>query len=275
MNKTIASIAALSGTFALGMLAVSYGNARDSIAQDSHADHHHEAPIVDTQFTDEQEQDIRDVVRAYLLDNPEVLVEAVRVYESRQQLAAAQKAQDGAQANLASLLDEKNGFVTDLDDGNAKVAVIELFDYHCGYCKNASSLVRDLAQADPNVVVAFREFPILRKESEVAAEAALAARKQGKYLDFHFSLMNAKGVLTKERILDIASKTKLDVKKLEADMQSDEITTAIRDTNRIAEDMGVTGTPAFIVASLENDYVDVIQGFSPEAILRSVEAAKQ
>ncbi len=291
MNKTLASITALAGAFTLGLLAMSFGNARNIAVQDSvDTDSGRQAPLsasrapqfidpspiqLDTGFSDEQIQDIREIVRATLVDNPQILMEAINVHQNREQLAEEAQARAGASANLTALLDDKNGYVSVADNNKAKVAVIELFDYHCGHCKRASGLVRDLARTDEEVLVAFREFPILREESEIAAEAALAARNQGKYIDLHFALMNANGVLTKARILDIAKTQKLDVKALEADMQSAEVGVAIRDTIRIAQEMGVNGTPAFIVASLDGEYLDVISGFNADAVMRSVAAAKQ
>lgn len=294
MNKTLTGIIALGGAFILGTLAISFGNAQDSApaasegwrysgdiepAQDGGGgdpEFADPSPVpLDTSFSASQESDIREVVRAYLLDNPEILVEAINVYRTRQENAEAAQAKAGAVANLATLLDGENGYLAGADRSKAKVAVIELFDYHCGHCKRASGLVLELASNDDEVMVVFREFPILRPESELAAEAALAARSQGQYLDFHFAMMTANGVLTKARILSIAKAHKLDVKKLEADMRAPEISNAILDTVRIAREMGASGTPTFIIASLDGDYIDVISGYSEEVVRRSVEAAKR
>ncbi len=300
MKKYLPISLALLGAFALGLMAMSYSNANnESVQASTHSahqndpDHAHPPPgeatqsqrfraptqtrldnDPDTAFSDEQEDDVREIVRTYLLDNPEILVEAIGVFQERQALAEQEQAYAGAAQNLDVLLDNRNGYTNADLRPNAKVAVIELFDYHCGFCKQASGLVQQIAQSDESVVVAFREFPILRKESELAAEAALASRNQNKYLDFHFALMNANGVLTRDRIFDIAKKEKIDVAQLKTDMKDPNVASAIRETINIAQDMGASGTPAFVIASLDGNYLEVVSGFSPDRVIAAIAEAK-
>jgi len=294
MKNHILIGASLLGAFILGTIAISNGTASlqqstpqksasestapDNKAQDSH-DHQHDEQAEKTPleviFSEAEAEDIRQIVRNYLLDNPEVIIEAITIFQQEEEQRQAERKRAGAADNLNILLANKTGFVTGADRENAKVAVVELFDYHCGFCKQASGLVRELAINDPEVMVAFRELPILRQESEYAAEAALAARNQEKYIDLHFAMMNANGVLTKERIHAIAKKNKIDVKQLEADIKKPEIGNSIRETIRIAQEMGVSGTPAFIIASLDGSYIDVIGGFEQEQVFASVNAAKK
>ena len=184
------------------------------------------------------------------------------------------QARKEAEANLATLTDQKTGFVTGASPDQAKVAVIELFDYHCGACKSASQYVRSLASDDPDVLVSFREFPILRRESESAAEYALAAKNQEKYLELHFAMMNARGLLTDDRIAQLAKAQKINVQTLQADADDQQVFMSIMETMQIAQKMGVSSTPSFIIATLDGQYVDVMRGFHPQQLQSSIEAAK-
>ena len=272
MKPKIAIVTALLGAAALGALAVSYSGAQPNTDGTT-------APsstiATKTSFTDSQEEDIRALVRAYLLDHPEIILESLQLYQQREREAVESRYLDGARQHLTALLDDKDGFSAGADIDKAKVAVIEFFDYHCGYCKRATGLVQDLTQGDPEVRVLFREFPILRPESETAAEYALAARQQNKYADIHFAMMNASGILTEKRIKDIAKKNGLNVAKLEADRKAPAVAKALDETDRIAEDMGVDGTPSFIVTTLDGSFVEVFPGYDADRLLAAIEEAKK
>lgn len=274
INTKFAIGAALIGAFLLGAVIVAYPSAQEQPAQNQSAMSSAPKDRVSTSFSELEEEEIGEIVRAYLLENPEVIIEAVNEYSARERQAAAVRAREGVAANLTALLSEENGFVTGKKPETARVAVIEMFDYHCGYCKRATGLVREIADNDEDVKVIFRELPLLREESEYAAEVSLAAREQGKFLDLHFAMMDAKGVLTKERIHDIAKKEGIDVAKLEKDAKKPGIARAIVEGHEIAEQAGVSGTPAFIVAAVDGSYVEVVSGFYPDELLAKIEEAK-
>ncbi len=278
MKKNLAIGTALVAAAAVGALAVSYSGAQPRPAAPPEArpaTSDETSARVSTSFTAAQEQDIEALVRAYLLDNPEIILESLQLYQQREQLAVQERYIEGTRRNLAALTDDRDGFGAGADLSEAKVAVIEFFDYHCGYCKRATGLVQDLTQADPQVRIFFREFPILRAESEVAAEYALAARKQNKYADFHFALMETPGVLTEKRIKNIARQNGLNVAQLEKDRKSAAVRQALRKTDQIAEDMGVDGTPSFIVTTLDGSFVEVFPGYDAERLLAAIEKAKE
>ncbi|MEL6506287.1 MAG: DsbA family protein, partial [Pseudomonadota bacterium] len=223
-----------------------------------------------TEFNGQQAEEIRSIVYDFLLTHPEILFEALEVFQDRQELAQRENARD----SLTAFLDDRNGFTTALNRAKARVAVVELFDYHCGHCKRASGFVRELAQRDEDIVVAFREYPILKKESRFAALAALAAREQDKYLDFHFALMNANGTLTQERVFEIAKQANLDVRKLKATIKQTDGGRALTETATLAQGFGAGGTPAFIIASLDGGFVDIVEGFNPDRLRESIAEAK-
>lgn len=271
MKTRLALGAALVGAGLLGALAVAYSNAgADKSGQSVKSG----APTT-AAFDGPQEEAIKTIVREYLVEHPEILVEALNGYEEKQRVAQESAMQENAVKHLAALSSPEHGYVAGADPSRARVVVVELFDYHCGFCKRAMGLVQELVKDDPDVKVAFRELPILREESEFAAKAALASRAQGKYADFHFALMGATGVLTKDRIKEIAKSRGLDVARLEADWNSREIETALDETKRIAEDMRVDGTPTFIIATLDGGYVEVIPGFRAESLTEAIAEAKK
>lgn len=264
-KATLGIGAALIGAVALGVTVTAFSSAQQSTPDRNK---------VETSFSDQQEEDIRDLVHEYLMTNPEVIIEAVNEYSRQQRLNAELRANETAKEYLSALLDPKHGYVAGKNPKSAQIAVIELFDYHCGYCKRATPVVKELIKDQKDVKVVFRDFPILRDESDYAAEVALASREQGKFLDMHFAMMEASGVLTKERIKGIALKHGVNLKKLEASRQNPEIPEAIIETVGIARAMGVEGTPAFIVATLDGDYINVVQGFDPDRVEASIEEAR-
>ena len=228
-----------------------------------------------TSFSAVQEGEIRSLVKDYLLENPEVLIEALNVYQDRQEIAADQQRQNAARGNLQALLNDGGGYETGADLDQAKIAVIEFFDYHCGYCKRATGLMQDLASKDKDVKLVFRELPILREESDIAARYALAARAQGKYADFHFRLMKEQGTLSEERLKKIAADMDMDVAALEKEQASDAIEKALQQTAQMAQDMGVSGTPAFVIAALDGSFVEVVPGFHAPSINAAIKQAKK
>lgn len=188
---------------------------------------------------------IEKIVREYLIQNPEVLVEAMNELRRRQEAAANEASSKAIEAHKKELFEDGATPV----GGNAKgdVTLVEFFDYHCGYCKQVHEPMLTLIREDKNLRVVYKELPILAPESRIAAAGALAAQKQGKYVELHNALMEARGKLTKDRVLALAKEQKLDVARLEKDMDSPEIQSAIDRNLKLAASLGVDGTPAFIV----------------------------
>ncbi len=121
------------------------------------------------------------------------------------------------------------------------------FDYNCPYCKRAAADVKALLAADENVRVVYREWPILGEGSVFAARAALAARAQGKYEDMHWALMDMRGRADEASILAAARSVGLDLDQLVADMNSAEVQSHIETSSLLAQSLGFTGTPAFVI----------------------------
>jgi len=192
-----------------------------------------------------QVDQIERIVRDYLKQHPEVIVEALKAYQAQQD---AKKA-DALRATIASLKSELLSDPATPVGGNpaGDVAVVEFFDYRCPYCKAmAPDLAKALA-ADGKVRLVYKEFPILSPTSVVAAKAALAARYQDKYVVFHDRLMGVQGTLDESQIYSTAADAGLNVARLKADMERPEITEAIARNYSLADKLDIQGTPAFVI----------------------------
>ena len=198
-------------------------------------------------FSSGQKAAIEQVVRDYLMKNPQVIFEAARSYQEQQQRQRG----DMAKAQLKSLSEEVFRDPASPVAGNPRgdVTVVEFFDYQCGYCKSVLDDVRQLLKADPKVRFVFKEYPILGPNSVVAARAALAAREQGKYLEFHNALMETKGQLDQGAIERAARSVGLDIDRLKRDMAKPEIDQALQRNRQLGDALDIQGTPAFIIGS--------------------------
>ena len=214
-----------------------------------------------------EKKEIEQIVREYLLANPDVLVDSLRVYEERQRKTAEKDARGAIAANRDDL--ERDGASPVAGNPQGDVTVVEFFDYRCGYCKKALPAIQELLKSDPKVRWVFRDFPILGQDSVVAAQYALAAWTVApdKYLPFHVALMESRGEMTEPRVLEIARKVGLDINKLKQARENPEVKDKIDRTYDLARKLQINGTPAFIVGS------QLIPGAVDLATLRQLVAA--
>jgi protein-disulfide isomerase len=189
--------------------------------------------------------DVGRSIRAYLMANPEVLVEAMQELERKQDSqrdAVAQKAIVQQEAELFRDADSPTG-------GNpaGDVTIVEFNDYQCPYCKRAHQAMKSVVGADGKVKVIYKDLPILGEPSRIAALAALASVKQGKHQAMHKALMEFSGKLDREKILEVAASVGLDVGQLEKDMEDAKLRQIIDRNMALAAALGVRGTPAFVI----------------------------
>ncbi|MBY0407015.1 MAG: DsbA family protein, partial [Rickettsiales bacterium] len=186
------------------------------------------------------------LVRETLINNPEILTDAIKVLHDRQQESADKESTESLSKRQDDLF--KDTVSPSIGPKNADVTIVEFFDYHCGYCKHMLPTITKLIEKDKKVRVIFREFPILSEDSVLAARAAIAVNTvaPAKYFDFHAELMKASGKYDEQMLTDAAVKLGVDAKKFQAAFESKE-TTAQLDKNRaLAEDLGIRGTPAIV-----------------------------
>ena len=137
------------------------------------------------------EQDVQVIVKEYLLNNPEVVVEAIQAFQNKEREKLEQAFKDQLKRSQDKLYNDEGSPVAGNPDGD--VVMVEFFDYNCGYCKKALKDVQAALENDDNLKVVFKEYPILSDSSRMAARWALAADKQGKYFEFHQALMEHSG----------------------------------------------------------------------------------
>jgi protein-disulfide isomerase len=187
------------------------------------------------------EDQVKKLALDAILENPEIIMQAVTILQQREKERAA------SGANTVRLQLESDPNAPNLGNPEGDVTVVEFFDYNCPYCRSAGETMQALLAADANVRVIYREWPILGDDSVIAARAALAAREQGKYEAFHWALMNGEGRVTEAVIFKVARDLGMDIAQLEADMVSPAVQAHIALSNALAQQLGFTGTPAFIV----------------------------
>lgn len=196
-------------------------------------------------FDGKDRKAIEEIVRQYLLDNPEIIFEAIETLREREQVAKEESQRRALKGSHAQIYDHPLSPQSGNPEGD--VTIVEFFDYQCGYCKRVFPTLMQIVGEDKNVRVVWKELPILSPVSRFAARAAMAADRQGRYFDFHVALMDLKGRLTEQRVMETAEKTGLDMKKLIKDMAAPEIERYLDDTYALAEALGISGTPAFVI----------------------------
>jgi protein-disulfide isomerase len=184
-------------------------------------------------------------VRKYLLENPEVIMEALRILQERQRAAEAESLKQTIAERGEEILNDPAAPVGGNPAGD--VTLVEFFDYNCPYCRRVAPTVVELEEADPDLRLVYKEFPILGPGSQFAARAVLASRRQGKYVPFHNALMQATDQVTEEIVMETAREVGLDTEQLRADMQDPAIQDAITRNLQLANALGITGTPSFVI----------------------------
>jgi protein-disulfide isomerase len=200
-------------------------------------------------FSDTQRGDIETIVKNYLISHPEVLEEAMAELNKRQAAADAEKHEASVAENASTIFNSPRGVMLGNKDGD--VTFVEFFDYNCGYCKRAMTDMLDLMKSDPKLKVVLKEFPVLSPGSVEAAQVAVAVRMQDpsgkKYLDFHQKLLGGRGPADKAHALAAAKEAGLDMAKLEKDLASPEVKATIEENFKLAEAMGMNGTPSYVI----------------------------
>lgn len=186
-----------------------------------------------------------EIIRDFILNNPEVIIESLTRYEAQQRQAEEEQKRQALVASLDALQNDPDSPVVGNPEGD--VTIVEFFDYRCPYCKRVAPLLEEILAEDPNVRVVLKEWPILSEESRYAARAALAANMQGKYWGFHMALMTLQGQLDEASVLQAAERLGIDVERMKSDMESEQVEAELQQVYQLAQRIGATGTPAFVI----------------------------
>lgn len=198
-------------------------------------------------FTDEQKKALGDIIKDYLLKNPQIFEEIQSAIDAKAEKDQAQKFDKYMAENAKAVYRDPDSAVA--GNPNGDITVVEFFDYNCGYCKHGLPEVQKLINGDNKVRFVFKELPILSKGSLEAAKVALAAKRQGKYWEFHQALLGGKGQANEASALKVAQSLGLDMDKVRKDMASDSVMAEINTESQLAKQLGIAGTPHFLVGN--------------------------
>ncbi len=224
--------------------------------------------VTDTQLLDSQgktaEAAAADIsgatIRSYLLQNPEVVREALMLLEQKRALEEAQADEAMVSANAAAIFEDGFSHIGGNPEGS--VTIVEFQDYRCGYCKRAHGEVKDLIEADGDIRIIYKEFPILGPDSLRSSQLAIAAKIIGgdaAYNRLNDLLMSYGGPLNDAALGKIAAQADLDFAALDETSKSDEVATRIETTHALGRTLEVSGTPTFIIGG------KMVRGYIPQA----------
>ena len=205
------------------------------------------APAQSTEQAGVSAEQVGALVREYILANPDIVEEAQQVLQAKQE-------EESRQLSVATIVENKDAIFNNANDivlGNPQgdVTVVEFFDYNCGYCKRALTDMTSLLEKDSNIRFVLKEFPILGPDSMAAHQVAMSLRKIApeKYIDFHILLMGGEARATEALAIDIAKGLGVDEAALISGMEDPAIGESIRETYELANALGISGTPSFVV----------------------------
>ena len=187
-------------------------------------------------------------IRDFLVKNPQILVEMSNELDKRQAAEQDDQQQKAIGKNADKIFRSPESPVAANPDGD--VTLVEFFDYNCGYCKRAMPEIVKIVGEDTKVKLVLKELPIFGEDSEAAAKAALAAKKQGKYFEMHQKLFSEPGKVDLEKALRVAQGLGLDVEQLKKDMEDQSVKDALAENRALAEELGVQGTPYTLVGDI-------------------------
>jgi len=196
-------------------------------------------------FTPAQQEEINRLVRQYILDHPEIILEAVQALEARKQGEAESRRASAIESSYQDLALHPDSPVVGNPDGD--VVVVEFFDYNCGYCRKMTEDMFELVEADGGIRYVLKELPIFGEDSRFAAKAALAAARQGKYAELHYALMTAGVTIDAGTTRAIAQSIGLDMARLETDMLDPALDEELDRNYELARGLSVEGTPAMVI----------------------------
>lgn len=224
-----------------------------------------EAPAPTITATGEDAR-IQELIIQTLTENPEILVEALNRINAQQ--VEAKAAIEKREARIRDIARNDIGAPV---GGNPEgdVTIVLFTDYNCPHCRNSHDVIDAVVAEDGNVRVVYREWPVLGPDSLLAAKAALAADIQGKYAPFHAALMDLTDVANTQSLLKVALDAGVDINTMLVDQEKDTVIKQLEDTKLVAEEFGLTGTPAFFIGT------SVASGAPSAADLRNEIAAER
>src|SRR5271165_1622479 len=200
------------------------------------------------EFTPAQKQELGAFIRDYLVNNPDVLREAIEALDKRDKATAEAERQKIVATEAGPLFSSK--YQATIGNPKATATLVEFFDYNCHYCKGALPDVAKLIKDDASLKVVLKDFPVLGPGSVEAAKVASAARSQlpgDKFWAFHYKLLASHGPVGKAEAMAVAKELGLDMDRLARDMESADVKTGLDETMQLADSLQINGTPTFVL----------------------------
>lgn len=189
---------------------------------------------------------IEAVVREYLLKNPSLLREMIEALRAQEERERSDRAAGALQSHKDQIYNDPDSPVT--GNPNGDITIVAFLDYNCGYCRSNLPFVKALAAKDKMIRVIYKDLPVLGPNSDVAARAAVAARRQGKYSEFQDALFRSNGAGA-ATVRSVAATLGMDYAALSKDMADPKVRSAIERTHTLADALGIDGTPAYIIGT--------------------------
>ena len=197
-------------------------------------------------FSKDQIKEIQGIARDFIINNPEVLVEASQALQQKNHAEMVAKVSASIPKYQKELFTSK--LSPTLGNPKANLFLVQFVDYSCGHCRKMDPVVQELLKNYPNLQVIVKEFPIFGDNSDYVAKVAISSHLQGKYASMHSELMTAERPLDLEKVDKIAVEVGMNSQRMARDIQSDEIAKELTETLELAKNLGVVGTPAFVIA---------------------------
>ena len=192
------------------------------------------------EITEGDRSALNDMIRDYILANPEVVREALINLADREERERVEQAMGTLRMDSGDPI---------LGNPEGSFTIYEFSDYNCGYCKRVFQPLQELIAGDDDIRLVVKEFPILSQTSMLAAQAGIAAQAQGVFPDFHAAMMTARGAITMDSIIDAAQSAGADIDRLQADMNSPATAAIIDRTRAAAQALQISGTPGLVIGS--------------------------
>ena len=221
-------------------------------------------------MTDAEREAFGAEVRAYLLENPEVLMEAIAVLDQKQAETAARGDTAMIADHAEALFEYEGDWVGGNPDGD--ITVVEFMDYKCGYCRRAFPEVKELVSSDGEIRYILKEFPILGEQSLMASQFALAVKSlegDEAYKQAHDALMTMRADVSEDSLATLADSIGADFEAVRAEMDSPEVSQIIAENRQLAQAMQVSGTPSFVMGD------QMLRGYLPLAQMRELVAQQR
>lgn len=220
-----------------------------------------------TNMTPDERSALHAEIRSYLLDNPEIIMEAVGVLEQRQAEAQAMGDVDLVRVNAEAIFEDDHSWIGGNPDGD--ITLVEFTDYRCGFCRRAHTEIEQLLEADDNIRFIVKEFPILGEESVLSSRFAIAVKQvagDDAYKAAHDALITFRGAVTPEALDGLAQELDLDAAAVLAQMNSEEVTQIIAENHALAGRLQISGTPTFVLED------QLLRGYMPLADMQTLVA---